>query len=107
MQNQHERYVGSTRLAMPKRRNLKWESRHAPKRCKRRISGGRKTTCMRGSRADDPESSGKGKEDRMAANHTGTVPTLVVPTLETTGSEVDTRFRSLRDTVVSKLLTCK
>lgn len=31
----------------------------------------------------------------------GTVPTLVVPTLETTGTEVDTRFRSLRDTIVS------
>lgn len=31
----------------------------------------------------------------------GTIPTLVVPTYETTGQEVDTRFRSLRDTIVS------
>ncbi|OCF42623.1 hypothetical protein I317_03608 [Kwoniella heveanensis CBS 569] len=30
---------------------------------------------------------------------TGTIPTLVVPTLETTGTGVDTRYRSLRDTV--------
>ncbi|ODO00843.1 hypothetical protein L198_03170 [Cryptococcus wingfieldii CBS 7118] len=28
-----------------------------------------------------------------------TIPTLVVPTLETTGDDVDTRYRSLRDTV--------
>ncbi|WWC92799.1 uncharacterized protein L201_007758 [Kwoniella dendrophila CBS 6074] len=28
-----------------------------------------------------------------------TIPTLVVPTLETTGSNVDTRYRSLRDTI--------
>ncbi|WVQ74985.1 hypothetical protein IAR50_004593 [Cryptococcus sp. DSM 104548] len=28
-----------------------------------------------------------------------TIPTLVVPTLETTGTDVDTRYRSLRDTV--------
>ncbi|WRT69693.1 uncharacterized protein IL334_006683 [Kwoniella shivajii] len=28
-----------------------------------------------------------------------TVPTLVVPTLETTGADVDTRYRSLRDTI--------
>ncbi|WWD04596.1 hypothetical protein V865_002667 [Kwoniella europaea PYCC6329] len=29
----------------------------------------------------------------------GTIPTLVVPTLETTGNDVDTRYRSLRDTI--------
>ncbi|WVQ79181.1 hypothetical protein IAT38_001277 [Cryptococcus sp. DSM 104549] len=29
----------------------------------------------------------------------GTIPTLVVPTIETTGDDVDTRYRSLRDTV--------
>jgi len=29
----------------------------------------------------------------------GTVPTLVVPMLETVGSEVDSRYRSLRDTI--------
>jgi len=31
----------------------------------------------------------------------GTVPTLVVPMLETTGPESDSRYRSLRDTIVS------
>ena len=31
----------------------------------------------------------------------GTIPTLVVPTYETTGEDVDTRYRSLRDTTVS------
>lgn len=30
----------------------------------------------------------------------GTIPTLVVPMLETTGPEVDSRYRSLRDTIV-------
>jgi len=30
----------------------------------------------------------------------GTVPTLVVPMLETTGPESDSRYRSLRDTIV-------
>lgn len=30
----------------------------------------------------------------------GTVPTLIVPTLETIGAGVNTRYRSLRDTVV-------
>ena len=32
----------------------------------------------------------------------GTVPTLVVPMLETTGPESDSRYRSLRDTIVSQ-----
>ena len=31
----------------------------------------------------------------------GTIPTLVVPTIETTGPEVTTKYRSLRDTMVS------
>lgn len=30
----------------------------------------------------------------------GTVPTLIVPTLETIGAGVNTKYRSLRDTVV-------
>jgi hypothetical protein len=30
----------------------------------------------------------------------GTIPTLVVPMIETTGTGMDTRFRSLRDTIV-------
>jgi hypothetical protein len=34
----------------------------------------------------------------------GTVPTLVVPMLETTGPESDSRYRSLRDTIVSSLI---
>jgi hypothetical protein len=34
-------------------------------------------------------------------NMNGTVPTLVVPMLETTGPESDSRYRSLRDTIVS------
>ncbi|KAK8849678.1 hypothetical protein IAR55_005013 [Kwoniella newhampshirensis] len=35
----------------------------------------------------------------LKINMNGTIPTLVVPTIETTGSGVDTRYRSLRDTV--------
>ncbi|WVQ95826.1 hypothetical protein IAU59_002925 [Kwoniella sp. CBS 9459] len=35
----------------------------------------------------------------LKINFNGTIPTLVVPTLETTGDGVDTRYRSLRDTV--------
>ena len=35
----------------------------------------------------------------------GTVPTLVVPMLETTGPESDSRYRSLRDTIVSDLIS--
>lgn len=31
----------------------------------------------------------------------GTIPTLAVPMIETTGPGVDTRFRTLRDTIVS------
>ena len=34
----------------------------------------------------------------------GTVPTLVVPMLETTTSDVDSRYRSLRDTIVRPYL---
>ncbi|WWC65827.1 uncharacterized protein I303_108449 [Kwoniella dejecticola CBS 10117] len=33
-----------------------------------------------------------------------TIPTLVVPTLETTGNDVDTRYRSLRDTIPAPTL---
>lgn len=32
----------------------------------------------------------------------GTIPTLVVPTMETTGPEVTTKYRSLRDTMVGR-----
>ncbi|ODO06807.1 hypothetical protein I350_04167 [Cryptococcus amylolentus CBS 6273] len=35
----------------------------------------------------------------LKINMNGTIPTLVVPTLETAGDDVDTRYRSLRDTV--------
>ncbi|OCF73207.1 hypothetical protein I204_06437 [Kwoniella mangroviensis CBS 8886] len=35
----------------------------------------------------------------LKINFNGTVPTLVVPTLETTGNDVDTRYRSLKDTI--------
>ncbi|KAK4688502.1 hypothetical protein P7C73_g1600, partial [Tremellales sp. Uapishka_1] len=35
----------------------------------------------------------------LKINMNGTIPTLVVPTIETTGSEVDSRYRSLRDTI--------
>nr|XP_018260308.1 uncharacterized protein I303_07226 [Kwoniella dejecticola CBS 10117]OBR82466.1 hypothetical protein I303_07226 [Kwoniella dejecticola CBS 10117] len=35
----------------------------------------------------------------LKINLNGTIPTLVVPTLETTGNDVDTRYRSLRDTI--------
>ncbi|ORY34745.1 hypothetical protein BCR39DRAFT_514352 [Naematelia encephala] len=35
----------------------------------------------------------------LRINHYGTIPTLVVPTLETTSAEVETRYRSLKDTV--------
>ncbi|WVR08056.1 hypothetical protein IAU60_005102 [Kwoniella sp. DSM 27419] len=40
-------------------------------------------------------------EDEYMVKHVDirTIPTLVVPTLETTGADVDTRYRSLRDTV--------
>lgn len=34
----------------------------------------------------------------LKINYNGTIPTLVVPTYETTGEDVDTRYRSLRDT---------
>lgn len=41
----------------------------------------------------------------LKINASGTVPTLVVPSLETTGSEVSTRYRSLRDTTsIAKFL---
>ncbi|KAK6908456.1 hypothetical protein I203_102457 [Kwoniella mangroviensis CBS 8507] len=35
----------------------------------------------------------------LKINFNGTIPTLVVPTLETTGNDVDTRYRSLKDTI--------
>nr|XP_019009356.1 uncharacterized protein I206_06005 [Kwoniella pini CBS 10737]OCF48137.1 hypothetical protein I206_06005 [Kwoniella pini CBS 10737] len=35
----------------------------------------------------------------LKINLNGTIPTLVVPTLETTGNDVDTKYRSLRDTI--------
>lgn len=38
--------------------------------------------------------------DLMDAVSTGTVPTLVVPTIETVGPETVSRYRSLRDTMV-------
>lgn len=34
----------------------------------------------------------------LKINFNGTIPTLVVPTMETIGDEVDTRYRSLKDT---------
>ena len=41
--------------------------------------------------------------DVTRINMNGTVPTLVVPMLETTGPESDSRYRSLRDTIVRRL----
>ncbi|WWC73698.1 uncharacterized protein I206_107670 [Kwoniella pini CBS 10737] len=38
----------------------------------------------------------------LKINLNGTIPTLVVPTLETTGNDVDTKYRSLRDTIIGK-----
>ncbi|KAL7425112.1 hypothetical protein Q5752_000800 [Cryptotrichosporon argae] len=35
----------------------------------------------------------------LRINHHGSIPTLVVPMLETTGPETETRFRSLKDTI--------